>query len=132
MALSRLKRGFDSRRERHSKQGVARLEQHSKPLVVGPTALPLERAAVPLLTQNDRVDRAAIQDLLVIADALETAPDAFLVRRTLERIERREIDAAEAAAVLRAWSERLGEREGSALEGDDSARALAVARLFAR
>jgi hypothetical protein len=78
------------------------------------------------------VDRTALSDLLTIADALEHAPDDFVIRRTLRRIASAELDAAAAAAVLRAHDSRWGAEALADREGERLVDALAVGRLFDR
>lgn len=78
------------------------------------------------------MDRSAMRDLLVIADALDKAPDAFLVRRTIQRLENRQLGVAEAAALLRSWDRSLGLAPSTEVDDQSSARALAIARLLDR
>jgi hypothetical protein len=78
------------------------------------------------------MEHATLRDLLVIADALDRAPDSFMVRRTIRRLEARQVGVAEAAARLRTWDRSLGLAPAAEIDDRSAARALAIARLLDR
>lgn len=85
-----------------------------------------------LARDDGRVNRLALADLLTIANAVAQAPASFVVRRTLRRIRNSELDAAAAAAALRAHDARWAAPEGAHVSTKRRVEALSIGRLFDR